>query len=569
LIRSCYSAIVLITLFTLGAPSVSAQQWVNETATRFPASTGEYSNYLDIGDIDNDGDLDIVWANGGNYNTLGPAQLERIFINNGSGVFTDESVARGAASGNARGVELGDLDNDGDLDIVYAQDFNKQPIVMINDGTGHFTNQSAARLPATMYSSARIALGDIDNDGDLDMYICNSGTSNRFGSGQNRIYVNDGTGVFTDETATRHPVAVLNEAMDAIFGDIDGDFDLDVRAASTANNNSRLYRNNGSGVFTTVAGVPADANAYSYDFGDIDGDGNLDLLGANANGSGNNSEFLLRNDGTGAYTNVSSNISPNPTTDDNDTKFVDYDNDGDMDFIVGSLGTTERVYNNNGSGVFTQVAGLITAVSDSTLDIKVADLNGDGRPDVVTAQGESGTFVDRIYIMNNAGAVDTRGPRIVATEQLANTASAGPYVVRAAILDGVSSDRNFWDKGILLKYSVDAGPVSQVTMRYSGGQIYRGVIPTVAPCGGTVFYYVVATDFANNTTIGPTKSFLVMPAGTGDLDADGDVDDADGIILANVLLDADVDPAHLCRADVNSDTLLDGGDIQKFIELIP
>lgn len=204
--------------------------------------------------------------------------------------------------------------------------------------------------------------------------------------------MNNGAGFFTNETATRHPAALQSEPMDVIFGDIDGDFDLDVRTGSTGTNQSRMLRNDGSGVFA-VTGFPNDSNAYSYDFGDIDNDGDLDALGANANPSGNNSELLAVNNGAGIFSNNSTQISPNPSVDDNDSKFFDYDMDGDLDLIVARLGgSAERIYNNDGAGNFTEVTGLITSISDSTLDIMVADLNNDGRPDIVTAQGESGAL---------------------------------------------------------------------------------------------------------------------------------------------------------------------------------
>lgn len=566
----CAALFCAITISLACANTTSAQIWVEQSTTRFPQPDPlDYTNQLTIGDLDADGDLDIVWANGGGFSSAGTPQVARIYINNGAGVFTDESAARGAAAGIFRGAELGDIENDGDLDIILAQDFNRQPILLVNNALGVFTDGTAARLPAITLSCTRAQFGDIDNDGDLDLYLTNGGAVNRFGAGQNKIYINNGAGVFTDDTAARHPVAVLAEPMDAIFGDIDGDFDLDVRAASTGVNLSRLYRNNGAGVFSTVAGVPNDRNAYSYDFGDIDGDGDLDLFGANASPTSLNAEFLLRNDGTGAYTDISANISPNPTVDDNDSKFLDYDNDGDLDLIVARLGgTAERIYNNNGVGVFTEVTGSITALSDSTLDLKVADLNGDGRLDIVTGQGESGSFRNRVY-MNTTGPADTRAPTI-RTEQLANTTVINaPYVVRAAILDGMTSDRNFFDKGVELHYSVEGGPYLQIPMRYSGGQIYRGTIPA-EPCGGVVMYYVVATDFANNTATSTTKAFTISSlVAMGDFDADGDVDEVDGSILAAVLLGTDLNPAHLCRADLNADFNLDGLDIRVFVDLVP
>ncbi|MCP3906131.1 MAG: hypothetical protein GY715_21110, partial [Planctomycetes bacterium] len=354
-------------------------------------------------------------------------------------------------------------------------------------------------------------------------------------------------GHFTDETATRHPIGSVCNNMDCIFGDIDNDFDLDVRTASTGTNNSRLYRNDGTGIFS-LAGTPSDSSCYSYDFGDMDGDGDLDLVGANG-GSGN-AEILLENNGTGAYTNVSSRISPNPSQDDNDTKFLDYDDDGDLDLLIARLGSGgEKLYNNDGNGFFTQTSGVFQVITDSSLDIAVADVNNDGKYDVVTAQGESGNYGNRIYI--NSGPADTHPPHIVDTEQVPDSADgpAGPYVLRALILDDMTSDRNFFDRGIEVNYVVNGGTPQQVPMRHSGGQVYRGEIPGQSP-GSTVEYWITATDWANNTATGPTLSFEIGGALLGDVNNDGVVNFAD--ILAAIAQWGDCpDPPALCPADLN------------------
>jgi len=518
--RAGFSIVALAVL--LGVSSAWGQQIVEETSTRFPIpNPAEYTNQLTIGDLDGDTDLDIVFANGGNFGSPGPLLVQRVYINDGSGHFTDESVARLNFFGLCRGVELGDIDGDGDLDMIFAQDFDRLPALFVNDGAGFFTNVTAEQLPNITLSSSRAQFGDIDNDGDLDLYIV-SGSSNRFGCGQYRVYVNDGAGFFTDETASRHPIENVCRNMDCIFGDIDNDFDLDIRTASTGTGNSRLYGNDGTGVFTQLNTIPPDSSCYSYDFGDIDNDGDLDLLGINA-GSGT-SELLLVNNG-GVFTNISGNISPNTNLDDNDGKFFDYDDDGDLDLIIARLGSGgERVYNYN-HGIFTQVSGIIQINGDSSLDLMVADLTGNGKLDVVTAQGESGNFQNRIYINN--GPADTHAPRIISTEQVQDTQdSAGPYIIRALILDDMSSDRNFFDKGISLHYSVNGGDREVVPMRHSGGQVYRGALPG-QPESSTVEYWVTATDFANNTGTGEALSFAVGGGQPGDLDGDGDVDAAD------------------------------------------
>ena len=514
-------------LLLLAASAANAQMLQDQTTTRFPQpNLLEYTSQLTIGDIDGDTDLDIIFANGAGFNCPVTAQVLRVFINNGSGVFTDESVARtGGLAFKARGVELGDCDGDGDLDIIVANDCASLPALLINNGSGVFTDETAARLPNILLSSSRAQFADVDNDGDLDLYLVNGGAS-RFGSGQGKLYINDGTGHYTDGTATHMPAGNVSQPMDCIFGDIDGDLDLDLRICSRANQ-SKIYKNNGLGVFSTSTS-PADNNCYSYDFGDIDGDGDLDMLGANGAANGSLGEILLVDNGSGLY---SVNAWAGSTVDDNDSKFFDFDNDGDMDMVIASLSTSERAYINNGNSTFTLAANIFTAISDSSLDIKVADLNGDGRYDVVTAQGESGSFVNRIYI-NVTGNPDTIVPNIVKTEQLPNATNAGPFAVRTVIYDAHTSDRGFHDKGITLHYSVGPGPEQTVPMKWVGNAEWRGVMPALK-ASGTVSYYVTATDFANNTATGPTKQFTLQLPCPADQTGDHVVNTSDLLTVIN------------------------------------
>src|SRR5262249_54517182 len=155
-----------------------------------------------------------------NYSSAGAALKPRIWVNDGNGVFTDETDLRAPGiTGWFRGVEAGDVDGDGDWDLILAQDFNKQPKLLLNDGTGHFPD-APANLPQITLSSSRAQFGDVDNDGDLDIIICNSGGTSRFGtSGHPRIYLNDGTGHFIDAPAAQYPQGAIAEQMDIFFFD--------------------------------------------------------------------------------------------------------------------------------------------------------------------------------------------------------------------------------------------------------------------------------------------------------------------------------------------------------------
>ncbi len=502
-----------------GAPAALAQvQFVEQQATRFPQpAQTEYTNQCAIVDIDKDGDLDILFANGGGYSAATAPEQERLYLNNGAGVFTDESVARGLPKLNARDVQPADVDGDGDLDLLFVQDFAKPSQLYLNNGSGVFAPAPAGNFPNKNLGAPHACFFDMDNDGDLDVAIANGGTS-RFGTGPTQLFENKGGGVFADVTATNLPNSPVNQPMEAIAADVDGDLDLDLLIGSRGGV-SKLFVNNGAGVFALKA-VPAGGNDYSMDFGDIDGDGDLDCLGIN-NKPGTSAESMWANDGLGVFTDVTATALPgtnNPSIDDNDSKFFDPDYDGDLDFVIASLGSTERYSQNNGSGVFTIVAGKITMVADSSLDIEMGDLDNDGDLDFVTAQGESGSFINRVY-MNTPGPSDTRAPVVHSIEQVASTGdTGGPYVVRAEVRDDMTADQGAFFKSVDVAYTVNGGATQKAAMKWIGHNMYRGEIPGQA-CGSNVVYQVEVKDRAGNAALSGVREFDVLAY--ADCDASG------------------------------------------------
>jgi len=510
------------------AAGAGAQQFQEETAARFnPSNLTEYTNQASFADIDGDGDLDLAFANGGGFTSEGPPQQLRLYINDGAGNFTDEGVARtGGLTGNIRDVQFGDVDGDGDLDFFAFQDFNKIQFLYLNDGTGNFTNANA-QIPTDTLAVPHGALGDVDGDGDLDCALAN-GTTTRFGNGVTQLWLNDGSGVFTDATATNMPNVIVGEPMDVNLFDIDNDFDLDMlvgsRESSFNPNDTKLFRNDGNGVFTdiTAGNWPGDGSCYSFDIADYDNDGDLDALGVNTGGGSR--ESVYQNDGTGSFTDVSAvalPIAQNPSGDDNDSKFFDFTYDGNFDLIVGTLfNPVEKIWTGDGT-TFTLFPNQITPNTNSTMDVEVADVDCDGDIDIITGQGESGNFTNRIYI-NTGDAKDSLAPRFPAVEQVADTDdTTGPYVVRARIRDDNSGDTGPWLSNVRVNYNVDGGGAQLAQATWVGYDMYRAEIPGLAN-GGTVVYHVQATDKNGNTAQSDDLSFTVTGGCDVSADCNGD-----------------------------------------------
>jgi len=223
-------------------------------------NSGGYS--IALGDIDGDGDLDFVVAN--NF-----SQPNQVYVNDGSGNYTDTGQSLGAYR--SGGVALGDVDGDGDLDMVVANDAEMHRIYS-NDGNGIFTD-SGQRLGIVNNHANSIALADMDNDGDLDIIITHD-----FGYAT-QYFINNGSGAFSMSTANS-----LGYDGDGIaLGDVDGDGDTDVLIAFSGNNGypNIVYLNDGGGAFTDSGERLGSSMTNGVALGDIDGDGDLDAVSAN------------------------------------------------------------------------------------------------------------------------------------------------------------------------------------------------------------------------------------------------------------------------------------------------
>jgi hypothetical protein len=187
-------------------------------------------------------------------------------LNNGSGIFSAApDVLVGAQP---LGLELGDVDNDGDLDLAVANTGDNTVSIQLNNGSARFV-AAGADIRVGTYPQ-QMALGDLDGDGDLDLLVSNNNI------GTVSVRLNNGQGGFT-APATGGEVQVGGFPKGLALGDVDADGDLDFVINT---NNLSLYLNNGqagfAGSYPGIVGIPSGAGDLALV--DVDGDGDLDLF---------------------------------------------------------------------------------------------------------------------------------------------------------------------------------------------------------------------------------------------------------------------------------------------------
>lgn len=482
------------------APAAAAQQF-SYVPTALPPQA-IWTDGVELVDVDADDDLDILFANGSAYGGTGSqgAQAQHLFLNNGSAVFSAAHANLNVINFNAKMVIAHDFDNDNDPDLMYASgSTGSPPRLLFNNGSGVFTDVTATNIPALALRSFSVAGGDVDSDGDIDVVVSDGGTFGGVAS-QARLLLNDGDGVFVDVTGTQMPADLYN-CQDATLVDFDNDHDLDILLSGKGSGGlqGRLYRNGGLGFFsisTVFNGVGTGAT-YEVDWADLDGDRDLDGLVQSISGA---SEGWARNDGTGVAMPEFTFPAPNGN-DDNEMAGIDYDNDGDIDVFVASLAGTEKLYRNDLGGTFVSVtAGTIQAQSDASLDVAFGDLNGDGKYDFVTAQGESGNFTNKVYL--NSGPSDTRAPTFQTRELPA--LNGDDVLFRARFQDAIQDDGQVNNYTVTYTYvTVDegAGSFGSGDAYHMGGGLWSAKVPTTAQTDAVCVTWTAIDDQNNSLQV--------------------------------------------------------------------
>lgn len=360
---------------------------------------------LAFGDVDADGDLDVATA-------IPSTNCIALLTNNGSGVLGSLvwiPISRGAES-----VYLEDLNGDGLPDLIAPAGDARTVSVRWNNGDGTWGADLAHPLSLRSNSVSSIEFGDVEGDGDVDMIVIRNGSGSLGGTpgDETGVHVlhNIGYGWFDDAPGDLY-FQDRNPA-DARFVDLDDNGVRELLIAfrsigSVVAGGLELSQNLGAAGFDPV-GVPVGPQASStfVRVGDVDGDGMPDVCTANVL----NKPGIIRN--TGGLTFAT--VGPIPTIGvvrcvDLDLRDVDLD--GDLDCVISdpsnSVSRPSRIATvlNDGTGRFlpartTPVAPPLPGASVTDLDaLEIDDLNGDGYPDVVVALPDNGT----VCVLHNKG----------------------------------------------------------------------------------------------------------------------------------------------------------------------
>src|SRR6056297_516369 len=390
------------------APFASRVYLNNGTTTPFSSvdsylfSDGDTLDALALGDLDGDGDLDLVAGKAG---ISGAGQINRLFRNDGgaSPFGSGNGSQIGSDAHATKALYLGDVDADGDLDLIDGNDGGTNRLYLNNGGADPFSGVTGISIGTATRSTQALAVGDMDRDGDLDLVTGNSDVGNL-------LYRNNG------QAKTVGGIIGINVSGDGqttfalVIGDVDGDGDLDLIAGNW-NQTNRLYLNNGTN--TPFAGVSGRNISTDRQFtsalalGDVDGDGDLDLIAGSGNSINPETSRLYLNNGTsdpwgdgdGGVAVVGSNITADSFTT-QALALADVDGDGDLDLIAGNEGTANRRYLNTGAGSF-GAGSNVTADAHDTHAVVLGDVDGDGDLDLI-----AGNFgqTNRLYLNNSAGA---------------------------------------------------------------------------------------------------------------------------------------------------------------------
>jgi hypothetical protein len=366
-------SVLILVFFPITTINAEAPSWT-DSSSGLPTE-GAYFG-VTFGDIDNDGNLDIVAASDGNGIS--------VFLGDGTGVWT-AVASHPVTSGGYGDVAVGDYDSDGNLDIFASSPANRESTptglhVFKGDGLGGFSELDSALTTLPTNGKWRgVAVGDVNNNGILDI-AATAGYTTADGI---HVYLGDGTGRFSDNSSGLPQDE--DRGSKVVLSDFNNDGILDVAAGGNPGVSVFLgsIGFNGDMVWTeSSTGLPSE-RFTGLNAGDFDDDGMTDLFMASYDaGSG---------DGLRAYRNVNNAASwTDSSTDLPDSGDYleictgDFDLDGNLDLVSGGVYGTRgiKLFLGDGDGAWTDASAAFPPTGER-VGCEVQDVDGDLMPDIL------------------------------------------------------------------------------------------------------------------------------------------------------------------------------------------
>jgi hypothetical protein len=387
----------------------------------------------------------------------------KLFKNLGGGQFADvtQQSKLGNAGKDSHGASWADVDNDGDLDL-FIGNFNG-PAGIFKNNKGVFANQGNALglFPADNTGSTEGGIWlDFNNDKRLDLFVAKNGKPNQ-------LFKQVGLFNFVDVSAPAG-LSANTSSRSAIAADFNNDGFPDLYVANSGHPN-KLYLNNKNETFkdiTQSAGVGFNGDSRQVTAADYDGDGDIDLFVANAEGT----SVLYRNLGNVKFQNVTAGsglLGPKNAT---SASFTDFDNDGDQDLMLVQAPGGNLIFRNDGKGKFLKVSNVDVTNPSNASSTSSADTNNNGTSDVVI--GGSNGSDDTLY--DNTGGAGNNWLVLVLQGIASNRSAIGAKIVlrAGAILQAkvITSGNGQSQDSLPVEFGLGAATSAQIIIAWPSGK---------------------------------------------------------------------------------------------------
>ncbi len=275
-------------------------------------------------------------------------------------------------------VEIADLKKDGNFDIVGINNYKNSVWVLTPNGIGGYAAPVEYSLKSNSFVND-VTLGDVNGDGKLDIVTVEKNTNTV------SILTQNTSGGFNLPNALSVGASLINpNPKSVVLGDINGDGTLDIVTADYNSNTVSILPNNGTSFSNPIilsVGTEA-VNPQSIALGDLNGDGKLDIVTADFN---SNSVSILINDGINGFKSAEVLSVGDDANNPNSLALADLNGDGKLDIVTANLTSNNvSILFNNALGGFKEPILLKTA-SDHPSEVKLADVNGDNSIDIITS----------------------------------------------------------------------------------------------------------------------------------------------------------------------------------------